>query len=538
MTHQAPATSYDDVPYPSLCYTQTHPDRLSTIATLLGMNPTPIDHCRVLELGCAVGGNLLPMAMGLPESTFVGIDISPRQIEEAQVAAEALRLKNISFKAMDILDFSADEGLFDYIIVHGIYSWVPPEVQDKVLAICRQNLAPQGVAYVSYNTYPGSHMFMMVREMMLYRLRDIEDPHERAAESRAYIGYVSEIAPSGDNEAYAAFLKTYMDMRPKQALGYHDRDDAAVLHDELAEYNAPCYFHEFIDHAAQHDLQYLAEADFPTVIPNNLVSGEALQYLYQIAKTPIEVEQHLDFLRNRMFRRTLLCHADVAVNRNLTPKTVPNFFITSLAQIMEPEDDEKPENPNVEQFRSEDGAVFSTDHPLVKAAFYHLIKTTPEAIAFRELLAMTQEQVTDYAPDYVPDVTDQTALASSLLQAFCYSLQLIEFHTHVPVLSVDVSDYPTASLLARLQVQDTSKVTNLWHKRVDLAGNRAFIPYLDGQHDRAALIKVLEGFVNEGQLKLQEDGNPIQDPARIQAILEQVLDRSLMWLAKSALLVD
>ncbi len=533
MTQQVPATSYDDVPYPSLCYTQTHPDRLSTIATLLGMNPAPIDHCRVLELGCAVGGNLLPMALGLPGSTFVGIDISPRQIDEAQSAAKALGLNNITFKAMDILDFGEDEGLFDYIIVHGIYSWVPPEVQDKVLAICRQNLAPQGVAYVSYNTYPGSHMFMMVREMMLYRLRDIKDPHERAAESRAYIGYLAEIAPSGDNEAYTAFLRTYMDMRPKQALGYQDRDDAAVLHDELAEYNDPCYFHEFIDHAAQHDLQYLAEADFPTVIPNNLVSGEALKYLYQIAKTPIEVEQHMDFLRNRMFRRTLLCHADVTVNRNLTPEPVPNFYVSSLARRVEPEADAKPDNPNVEQFRGDDGAVFSTDHPLVKAAFHHLAAIEPEAIAFEELLTAARKQI----KDYTPDATDRGALAASLLQAFCYSLQLIEFHTYTPALFAAVSDYPIASPLARLQVQDTSKVTNLWHKRVNLEGNRALLPYLDGQHDRTALLTVMEGFVRDGYIKLQENGNPIQDPARIQTILEQLLDHSLMWLAKSALLV-
>ena len=76
------ATSYDDFPYPVYVFPQTHPDRLAAIAALLGLSPPPVERCRVLELGCASGSNLIPMAEALPQADFVGIDLSQRQIAE------------------------------------------------------------------------------------------------------------------------------------------------------------------------------------------------------------------------------------------------------------------------------------------------------------------------------------------------------------------------------------------------------------------------------------------------------------------------
>lgn len=147
--------SYDELPYPSLSYAPTHPDRLATLATLLGMDPAPVGQCRVLALGCAGAGNIIPMAYVLPDAEFVGIDASARQIKRGQTVVEALRLDNISLEHLDIQDITPGLGEFNYIIAHGVYSWVPSEVQDSLLRVCKENLASNGVAYVSYNTYPG-----------------------------------------------------------------------------------------------------------------------------------------------------------------------------------------------------------------------------------------------------------------------------------------------------------------------------------------------------------------------------------------------
>ena len=163
MTQSTIAASYDAIPYPNLGYSHTHPDHLATLATLLGLDPASPEKCRVLELGTASGWNIIPFAHAFPESQFVGIDISPIQIQEGQAAIQALGLQNIRLEARDILEITPELGEFDYIIAHGVYSWVPPEVRDALMRVCKQNLAPNGVVYISYNTYPGSYMTRMVR---------------------------------------------------------------------------------------------------------------------------------------------------------------------------------------------------------------------------------------------------------------------------------------------------------------------------------------------------------------------------------------
>src|SRR5262249_13699905 len=155
---------------------QTHPDRLATVATLFGMRPAAVDCCRVLELGCAAGGNLIPMAQALPGSSFLGIDLSARQVAEGAKVVAALGLTNVALRRQRILDVDESWGTFDYILCHGVSSWVPAPVQDRILHICSANLAPAGVAYVSYNTYPGWHLSGMIRDMMCYHARRYATP--------------------------------------------------------------------------------------------------------------------------------------------------------------------------------------------------------------------------------------------------------------------------------------------------------------------------------------------------------------------------
>ena len=164
--------AYDQVLYPGVPLPQTHPDRLATIAGLFGMTPAAAPNCRVLELGCGDGGNLIPMALTLPASVFTGIDLAEPAIARGCALANTLGLENITLRHLDLMRMGPDlgefdYGVFDYIIAHGLYSWVPPEVRDQLLSLCRAHLAPQGVAYVSYNAGPGFARRRMFREMML-----------------------------------------------------------------------------------------------------------------------------------------------------------------------------------------------------------------------------------------------------------------------------------------------------------------------------------------------------------------------------------
>ena len=157
------ASTYDEVPYEGYPVPHSHPDRLKTIAKLFGLESPEVETARILELGCGTGANIIPMAEQFPGARFVGVDLSERQIADGTDVIEKVGLENIRLDHGSILNVDAKHGEFDYIICHGVYSWVPRDVQDHILKVCGENLSPNGVAYVSYNTYPGWHMRQMVR---------------------------------------------------------------------------------------------------------------------------------------------------------------------------------------------------------------------------------------------------------------------------------------------------------------------------------------------------------------------------------------
>ena len=210
-------STYDEVPFVGQPSSSTHPDCLATLASLFGMTPAPVERCRVLDLGCSTGGNLIPLAATLPEGRFVGIDSSPRQIETGRATVAALGLTNIELKPLSILDVDDGFGQFDYIICHGVFSWVPPEVQDKILTVCQRNLAPQGVAYVSYNTYPGWHARAMVREMMGFHARQFPETQTRVQQARALLEFLVRSVPDG---SYARWLKEEAELLRPQSDSY------------------------------------------------------------------------------------------------------------------------------------------------------------------------------------------------------------------------------------------------------------------------------------------------------------------------------
>ena len=418
---------YDEVPYPNFAYSATHPDSLATVATLLGVEPAPVDHCRVLELGCASGGNLIPMAQGLPHSEFIGVDFSAHQIASGQRAAAALGLKNVTLWHMNILDvLSADLGQFDYIVAHGIFSWVPRDVQEAILEICHQHLAPYGIAYVSYNVYPGWHMMGAIREMMLYHTRDVTEPPLRAAQARALLDFLAQSIPA-DGSPHSSLLSTYSSFLKRETEHIHGSPDAYLLHDELEEINAPIYFYQFAERAACHGLQYLSEVELSSVMPANF-PPEVSANLFKLARDVVEMEQYMDFLRNRTFRKTLLCHQSIPVNRTLKANRVMGMHIASRARPVSAQPDLN--SAGVEKFTSSsDGATFTTDHPVTKTAMTLLSEIWPHAMFFDTLLDTARARlnaINPSQPDADTRALDAHTLAANLLKGHAYSANLVE----------------------------------------------------------------------------------------------------------------
>jgi cyclopropane fatty-acyl-phospholipid synthase-like methyltransferase len=472
------STAYDDVAYPSYVYAQTHPDRLATIATVLGMNPAPITACRVLELGCGAGGNLLPMAFDLSGSKFLGIDLAGSAIANGQQTIEALGLRNISLQKIDLMDVSSDFGEFDYIIAHGVFSWVPTIVRHRILGLCREHLAPEGVAYISYNAYPGCRLREIARDMMRFHSRDAQAAAEKVGQSRAVIKWVVEAQQR--TNSYATFLKE-MNARLEK------RDDGSIFHDELAEVNEPLYFYQFAEQAIEYGLQFLSEADYFEESADASLSPEAAGQLDGLGQEDILArEQYLDFLKGRSFRQSLLCHREVRVTRPIRPEKLQGLLIK--AQLQSPSAPPDIKSRSVEEFRTKNGAAATTDQPLSKAAFVHLGSIYPRAISIEELVEQARLLTGANQTTIAEDIS---SLAEVLLKT--YEVGVIELHVHEPAYTIEPGAFPIASPLARLQLGEGQIVSTLLHGSLRLEDElaRQLLLLLDGSRDRPALVEEL-----------------------------------------------
>jgi methyltransferase-like protein len=516
--------SYDEVPYEGYPFPQTHPDRLATLGRLFGLSPAAVTRCRVLELGCGCGGNLIPMAYELPQSEFVGVDLSKRQVEIGRKTIRDLNLENVRIEQTSVLEMDASWGTFDYIIAHGIYSWVSNDVQDAILSVSSTNLAPGGIAYVSYNTYPGWHMREMIRDMMLYHANRFSTPKHRIRAARALIDFLSRSVPT-ENNLYGSLLK-----RELNTVRRH-RDDF-IFHEYLENVNAPIYFHQFMERAAGHGLQYVGEADFGTMLASGFPK-EVGETLLRISPDIIETEQYMDFLRNRQFRQTLLCHNHLALKRKLGPENMIGLLVASPAFHKAGSVDLAPGKK--ETFRTPRKVTLQTDRPIIKAALCVLQEHWPRALDLETLFEQVDKRLADAQVQEETDLKKRRrALMGSLLRG--YSSMAIEFFTWQADFVTEVSEKPRVSELTAFLVSQGRPAVNKRHEPIELAPFvKQVVRILDGTRDRVALLQRLGELVAEGTLTIQNQSE--RGPETSQSIIEQSLDQALTGLARTAFLV-
>lgn len=471
-------TSYDQVRYPGFPYAQSHPDRLATQATLFGLDPAPVERCRVLELGCGDGGNLLPMAVQFPGSTFVGFDLAETAIAIGNGAIADLGVKNLRLEMADILELGPGLGEFDYIIAHGVYSWVPEDVRDKVLAIAGRHLAPQGIAYISYNALPGCYIRQMMRDMMLYHLRHFEDPEVRMSRAIELLQMLLSVPESKENFA-AGLLK-------QEINSLFERHPEVLFHDELGEVYYSIHFTDFIHHASRHGLQYVAEANAFDMEPGKF-PPELRDKIEEVSGgSRLDREQYMDFMKCRKFRQTLLCREGVAVADRPIAQAVRGMYAASHATPVSPNPELTNEQP--EEFRGPKGAAMKTAHPLAKSAIGNLIRLWPQTIHFDDLLKQCSEQTGQPA--------DPEALAEILLAT--YRAGLVDLRVSPLLCVANAPEYPSTTPLARWQARHGHTVTTLRHTTIEATGGveTQLLILLDGTRNRTALVAELAAMMD------------------------------------------
>jgi SAM-dependent methyltransferase/methyltransferase-like protein len=513
---QPQPTSYDLVAYPVYTHLQTHPSRLAVIGSIFGMNPAPVNRCRVLELGCGTGSNLTPMAAAFPDSEFVGIDLAAKPVSLGMQMIKELGMQNIRLVHGNVTSIDHDWGQFDYIIAHGLFSWVPAEVRAHVLKLCHERLAPQGIAFISYNAYPGCHMRNMLREMMLFHVQRFESAAERVRQAKALARFVAQA--QNTNDEYRLWMKSEFE-------SILDHDEGHLYHDELAEISAPMYFHQFIETAAAHQLQYVGEADYFEMFDYGF-DESARQTLEQLSKNRILREQYLDFLKCRRFRQTLLCHRDLKLSEPQAAR-VRGFLISSSAKCTDATVNLHSGATN--SYRTVKGAQCTTDFALGKSALGVLEKHWPLPVPFAELLRAAQTALSQAGAGANDD---GGRLETFLLEL--YSAGVVEFHAHAPLASLQVSERPQTTPLVRWQAQHGNIVTSQFHVAVKIEDEigRCLLSCLDGTRDHRALAEEISRLLKSKGALAVPDG----DETTARRAVETELDGNLKKLARMGLL--
>lgn len=304
-TNDVQQTIYSELGYKSMPFPYTTPATLEAYAALVGISAPNPKTARVLELGATYGGNIISQALFNPDATFVGIELSQEQVEKGNEVIANAGLTNVSLIQSDIASIGSEIGTFDYIIAHGVYSWVDDGVKDALLRLIDEHLVEDGIAYVSYNTYPGWHTMEEVRQLMMFSNRDKAqfNHKEKVLHGKTIGSIVGSQILKYDNlkERNSKFLGALRSIMQK--------DEYYVGHDHLEPNNDPVYFYQFNDHLGAHNLTYLCDADLTLSMVRSF-DADIADTLDKLALNDhVAQEQYLDFMLDTTFRKSIICKA-------------------------------------------------------------------------------------------------------------------------------------------------------------------------------------------------------------------------------------
>lgn len=304
-TNDVQQTIYSELGYKSMPFPYTTPATLEAYAALVGVSAPNPKTARVLELGATYGGNIISQALFNPDATFVGIELSQEQVEKGNEVIANAGLTNVSLVQSDIASIGSEIGTFDYIIAHGVYSWVDDGVKDALLRLIDEHLAEDGIAYISYNTYPGWHTMEEVRQLMMFSNRDKAqfNHKEKVLHGKTIGSIVGSQILKYDNlkERNSKFLGALRSVMQK--------DEYYVGHDHLEPNNDPVYFYQFNDHLGAHNLAYLCDADLTLSMVRSF-DADIADTLDKLALNDhVAQEQYLDFMLDTTFRKSIICKA-------------------------------------------------------------------------------------------------------------------------------------------------------------------------------------------------------------------------------------
>ena len=519
------SNTYDAMPYESNPYPISAPPYLRTLGVLFGMNPPALETAKVLELGCAAGGNIMPFAYMYPKSQCVGVDLSQAQINSGIELQKKMQIKNLELKHMSLMDVDESFGKFDYIIAHGVFSWVPEEVKTKILEISQNNLTDNGIAYISYNTLPGWNMIKSIRDMMLYHTKNFAGPTEKVQQARLLLDFL--------RDSTDASVSPYSGLLKQESVLLSQQPDYYLKHDHLEDNNDAFYFNEFMELAHKHNMQYLGDSTLASMFLGNLPKkvSEKLAEIKDIVRT----EQYMDYISNRRFRSTLLCKNHIKLNRSLGRDDLLKFYLTANITPDKPLSEIDIEN-NLENldfyFNGKKEIRANTSSKFMKAVFY--------TIAENKNVFFTVEELAELAAKKVKHGT-KSEIKNDILN-YGMSLALsghIILASDKPIYQTKIDKKPTVSELARAQSVYSNNlwVTNLRHERVSIGDiDRFVLRHFNGQNSFKDVKAMVFEAIQNGELVIENNTGNINDKEQTTYQVDEFFQNYLNNLRDMALL--
>ncbi len=495
--------SYDELPYDSLPLPETQPDFLAAVARLHGFDAPEPGRARILELGCAQGGNLIPLAWRWPESRCVGVELSRVQAEAGAAFIRHLGLSNVRIVHGDLAALPGDLGEFDYIVAHGVFSWVPPAVQQALLELCRRHLSPHGIAYLSFNVEAGWNPLQPLRTALTERTAaDLPAP----ARFEQALRVLDELEAEWSDPVLLkeiAYLKS-------AAPSY-------LFHEYLAEFNAPMRFAEFAAQLDTHGLRYIGEAG-PRRAVVELEDGWGL-IPESMAGRWLDAEAALDEALATRFRRAVIARADAPCAQ--PPQAEALSGLAFYADVRSDEEIDLGEATG-QRFVNPAGNTFPVSLPAMKAAAMALTAAYPGALDYAALLSAARQVMAEFG---VGGEVDEAGFCEALFQ-------LVIVHGVMPTVSAGTADVelearPCAHALARLQAKSPGWiVSGARHVAMDLdPSGRALLGLLDGSRTIEELVAIMQATLARAGLELAA------------ATVNELTHRQLWLFARQGLLV-
>ncbi|MGD0563646.1 MAG: methyltransferase regulatory domain-containing protein [Roseiarcus sp.] len=507
--------SYDETPYFSAPLIRLHPARMAANARWFGLGAPGARTARVLEIGCASGGHLIPLAAALPDARFVGVDLSAVQIAAGKTRIERLGLTNVALDARSLGDIGAADGEFDFIVCHGVYSWIPEPLREDLLRVIEERLSPEGVAVVSFNVLPGWRLFQIARDSMLLNARIQNDPAHRAEQTRALFALLAD--ESLDRYTYGRFWR-------KEALRMAAGGDAYLAHEIFEDANAPCSFSDFCAALGRHGLAYLGESVISANCEESLVPDGALSIRALARGGDLAREQYIDIFSGRAFREALVTHARRAplIDRAPALETMEAFHFVAPLELQ------------VTPAEGRDGEWLVAD---ADEGVY--VREAAAAAAIERLIARLprSSRLEDIAPAASTEPAARLAVAEALRRMVQYG------QCAVSLLPVDcaarLSERPVAWSLAASDACGGDATASLRHAPVRLEPlQRLFLPLLDGTRTREDLLAYAIELAERDVLQFNGPEGRVEGRENFAARLGPAVDRCLESLFRLGLLVE